>query len=335
MLTNNLNNIIHFWLDHLEVYASFYDESLFKWIDFDNSNQIFLDEFSGIKSDIRKYSYWIHFSKGNINLFSYFKWSKEWNIATKNYVAIYSSCFRTLWKEWVLEILQKYFTLEKRSSIKRFDICSDFTLPIDVILSKFWPLKQKWSLFIWKKGNIETKYIGEKKMSQNKRQIIRIYNKIEDILGKWKNRLYQDYLIYDNITRIEIEFRRELSKNYTIEELFVDENLLGIMKNYFKKHTNIFETIGVEAISLYKKPKEVSFEVYQSLSYKIDRTKIFIGHAKWLLERWIDPIFILLWKDIIHPKTREVLKDSKNPIKDLRNLKKSWDWWQEILNNLK
>jgi len=60
--------------------------------------------------------------------------------------------------------------------------------------------------------------------------LIRIYNKINEIRKNEKIALYQDYLLYDNITRIELEMRRKLTKNYTLEELFVRENQYGIMK---------------------------------------------------------------------------------------------------------
>ena len=53
-----------------------------------------------------------------------------------------------------------------------------------------------------------------------------------DILKKGKNELYQDYLLEQDVTRIELEVRRELAKNFSLEELFVDENLLGLLKNY-------------------------------------------------------------------------------------------------------
>ena len=42
--------------------------------------------------------------------------------------------------------------------------------------------------------------------------MIRIYNKINEIRKNEKIALYQDDLLYDNITRIELEMRRELTK---------------------------------------------------------------------------------------------------------------------------
>jgi DNA relaxase NicK len=51
-------------------------------------------------------------------------------------------------------------------------------------LKGFSKLTQKGALFFGKDGKVETYYIGNKKSSENKRSLIRIYNKKEDILKK-------------------------------------------------------------------------------------------------------------------------------------------------------
>jgi hypothetical protein len=50
------------------------------------------------------------------------------------------------------------------------------------------------------------------KNSKNKRQLIRVYDKIRDIKEKKKIALYKDYLIEKNVTRVELEIRPELAK---------------------------------------------------------------------------------------------------------------------------
>jgi hypothetical protein len=56
--------------------------------------------------------------------------------------------------------------------------------------------------------------------SKNKRQLIRVYNKILDIFEKNKIDLYQDYLTFPNITRIELEIRPELAKEINYKDAF-------------------------------------------------------------------------------------------------------------------
>jgi hypothetical protein len=60
----------------------------------------------------------------------------------------------------------------------------------------------------------------------NKRQLIRIYDKFKDIVVKKKLKLYEDYLIEKNITRIELEVRQELAKNINYQEVFNDSLLV-------------------------------------------------------------------------------------------------------------
>ena len=109
------------------------------------------------------------------------------------------------------------------------------------------------------------------------------------------------------MTRIELEVRRELAQNYTFEELLVWENLVWIMKNYLEKHTHIFEELEISKISLYRKPKKIDYGMIQAHGAWLMRVRIFLWHARGLLERWLDPVYALLDKDIIHPVTYAIL----------------------------
>lgn len=329
-------HVYHFWLDHLEIYWTFLDESLFLGMDFENSNQSFFENFSCTKVENPKFEYQIVFSQNNITLFSYFKGKRlKSNIRTKDYVAIYSGCFRVLGIEWVTNILLSYFLIQERNNLRRFDICFDFNISIEIILSKFQKVEQRGSDFYGSLWEVQTRYIWEKKSSKNKRNLIRIYNKKDDILSKWKNALYQDYLLEDSMTRIELEVRRELAQNYTFEELLVSENLVGIMKNYLAKHTLIFEDLDIPNISLYRKPKKIDYGMIQAHGAGLMRVRIFLGHARGLLERWLDPVYALLDKDIIHPTTYAILEKSWNFIQILREIKHKEENWKAIMDAIK
>lgn len=329
-------HIYHLGLDHLEIYATFSDESIFDGVDCDNSNQIFFWDYSCTKVENPLYEYQILFSQNNINLFSYFKWSKtKSNVPTKDYVSFYGSCFRILWKDSIVDILLSLFIVADTHMLRRFDICTDFLLPIPTILSKFKKIEQRGANFYGSNGETETQYIWEKKNSKNRRSIIRIYNKKADIYAKWKNALYQDYLIQDNITRIELEVRRELAYNYTLAELLVVENLIWILKNYLKKHTQIFEEYEFPNISLYRKPKVIDFAMIQAYGADLLRVRMFLGHARWLLARWLCPIYALLDKDIIDPKTYSILAKSGNFIRTMHDIKTQAKNWKEIMDAIK
>jgi hypothetical protein len=80
------------------------------------------------------------------------------------------------------------------------------------------------------------------------------------------------------------------------------------MKNYLEKHTKIFEDFDIPKITLYRKRKEVDFDTIQSLQANMRHIRRFRGYANNLLEREICPLLALLEKNIIHPKTIEMLE---------------------------
>jgi hypothetical protein len=117
--------------------------------------------------------------------------------------------------------------------------------------------------------------------SKNKRQLIRVYNKIADILVKKKIALYQDYLVEDNITRIELEIRPELAKVRNYRDVFDNALLIGIFKNYLYKYSKVFEQIQGERITLFKAKKiKLNAEDYQSLYYKTQKKAMFVAYAR-------------------------------------------------------
>lgn len=301
-----LNNIIHFGLDHLEIYWTFqFEKQLFDKLDFDNSNYWEIEDYSFTKNEVPKYKYKIIFTKDNYSLFAYYKWDISSNsiIKSKDKIVIYSTAFKILSYNEIKYFLEWYFILKK---CFRLDICIDINIDINRILWQFKELKtwkeyKKW----W---NIETRYIGDSNKYKNKRQLIRVYNKILDIKEKHKHKLYKNYLAEDSVTRIELEIRSELAKN--ISPLWVFDNTLlsWIFKNYLRKHTHLFQIKWVEDISLYRKPlNKITQEQYQSTIYRDNRNRIFIGHAKTIYEMWYCPVRILIWESLLLDDTKKFL----------------------------
>ena len=301
-----LDNVIHFGLDHLEVYATCkFEEDLFEKLDFDNSNYWELEDYSFTKNEVPKHKYKIIFTKDNYSLFAYYKWDKDLPgiIKSKDKLVIYSTAFKLLSYDEILYFLQGYFDVGK---CFRFDVCIDINLDIDSILGEFSRLDT--GREFKKSGNIETRYIWESNKYKNKRQIIRVYNKILDIQVKHKHKLYKEYLAEKFVTRIELEVRSELAKNIGYKELFNDSILSGIFKNYLKKHTYLFDVKDVEHITLFRKPLlQVDPEDYQSLLYKTKRRWIFIWHARGIFNLWFCPVRTLIAEWLILPKTERIL----------------------------
>lgn len=308
-MTNNFNpndKMIHFWLDHLEVYWTFkFEEKYFDLLDFDNSNYWELDEYKFTKNEVTKFKYKIIFSKDDYSLFAYYKWkpkSEKQPVWTRDYIVVYSTAFKLMEYEEIAYFLEYYFDLKH---CRRFDICIDLKIDIENVLNYFndydtWrEYKKSWF--------IETRYMWEVKNSQNKRQIIRIYDKKKDILVKRKTLLYENYLNLNYVTRIELEIRQELAKNIYYQDLFDDLLLIWIFKNYLYKYTKIFDCIDWDKITLYRKKAKLNKELPQSLYYKNYRKSVFIWHAKTIYEMWFCPVKILIWKQLIQDSTKKIL----------------------------
>lgn len=341
-ILNIEEHLYHFWLDHLEVYGSIKDENflrarktvMFLWYDFK-------------ESQLQKYLYKLTFSKDDNVLFAFYKWDWSLSVPTKDYVVIYATWFRMIQEQEILFFLAQ-FSLWK---VRRFDIAWDVILPIENVLSQFWELKQKGATFNGKNGEVETRYIWEKQNTKNKRQLIRIYDKQVDIYARKKVRLYPDYLTQTHMTRVELEIRQELAKNIYYEDLFDVHHILPIYKNYLYKHTNLFESLPWDKITLFQKTMDkIDPELYQSIFYRNQRKNIFIGHAKSIYNFGFCPVRILLAEGYIQEKTKRmigvditeiitdvekrVVENAKEQVrrrKDFQNLldnspEHEWDW---------
>ncbi len=325
------NDVIHFGLDHLEVYGTFkYESELFNSLDFDNSNYGEIEDYTFTKNEVQKYLYKIIFTKNNYSLFAYYKWDNSQNIATKDYIVIYSTAFKLLSYEEILYFLEWYFDLKH---CRRFDICLDIDWNINDILKEFWDVPT--SRVYKKSWEIETLYIWEVKNTLNKRQLIRIYDKQKDLIQKKKLKLYDTYFTYDDVTRIEIEVRQELAKNRNYYDVFDDSLLIWIFKNYIYKYSKIFESLSWDKVSLYKKKEIFDPEKFQALYYKTQRVNIFLWHARTIYNLWFCPVRVLITEWYIQELTKRALwfeKIEKLIKKEKRIIEQAYETKELLLN---
>lgn len=296
------NNIFNFWIDYLEVYWELnWIRELATGLDSDNSNFSHFEDFTVTYDDnIRNYEYKLTFFKDNVPCFWVYRGVMINDfVETKDYVCFYGSAFRVLWEQYILDFIRDNLAYEK---VKRFDLCLDVTLPIISILSEFKDIKQTGSKFFWAWGNIETVYIGQKKRT-NKQTLIRIYNKIADIYAKEKQTLLAEYLQHEHVTRIEIEFREEISCNIDILGFYDRKYLLDVFYSYISKHTQIFSNIEYERIYLKRLKKDFDPESVSSSRLIWDRyRKMFKSYATKIL-KYSCPVDILLRNDLISETT--------------------------------
>lgn len=70
-------NIYHFGLDHLEIYATFLPDHLLAGLDFDNSNYAELESYVIVKHEVRKYECKYEFIHDGLPLFAYYVGEKK------------------------------------------------------------------------------------------------------------------------------------------------------------------------------------------------------------------------------------------------------------------
>ncbi len=337
-IENLESHIFHFGLDTLEIYGTFKDEL------FIASNEVKIINWFYIRRlKIDKYMYKILFFKDEYDfkesqntLFAYYKWISQQAIATLDYLVVYSTGFRLLSEDRILYFLDQFYLWKT----KRFDIAVDIDIEISKILETFSKLSQRWATFNGQNGEIETRYIWEKQKTKNKRQIIRIYNKIADILAKRKNDIYSDYLLNNHMTRVELEVRSELAKNIDYMDLFNSTILLWILKNYIYKHSKIFEELPWDKTTLYvKRYEKIDPELYQSTYYRDKRRKIFLWHAKLIYNLWYCPVRSLISEWLIKESTLksiwiENFKELLDKEKIARELAKEEKYCRENLEDI-
>ncbi len=305
---------LHFGLDYLVLYWTFKSEGIFNSLNTTNSHYWELwDLIYNKRQAGHQYQYCIDFNYQGYNIFSYVKGRKNISIPTNDAVTFYWAAFRLLEIEEIDYFIQSYFDVER---MKRFDICMDIEDPIEKVWKKFRKPKQRWKIHLSKKWELEWRWIGEYNTSKNRRLFIRLYNKIQDIKESRKSKLYWDYLQKKYVTRVEIEFRRELARNIDYRELYNIETLKSLFKNYLRKHTDIFKSLSKDKITLYRKPKGLSDDEVQSIYYRQMFKSSFLGYARRILQIWWCPIRVLIWEWIFLDSTKE--KIGKDIFEDIR-----------------
>ena len=311
------DNVYNFSIDYLEVYGEFDRvRDIAIGLNSENSDYKHYEWFDVYyESQIKNYEYKLTFSKDGVNCFWVYRWVRINDyVETKDYICVYWNAFLVLGKDFILKFIEEKVKIQK---IKRFDLCIDISLPIEGILSQFKKIKQTWSKFFWSGWKIETVYIWQKKR-KNKQSIIRIYNKIADIYVKWKQKFLSDYLLKEHMTRIEIEFREEISCNVPFEDLYNEKFLIDTFYSYIQKHTIMFQNMDYERVVLkrFKKnsdglPDPESVWAIHLVPPRHRRT--FMWYAKSILKMWACPVDILLRNDLVSDTT---LRDITLCVKD-------------------
>jgi len=322
------------WLDYLEVLwtSKKIEEittSLSKDIDWYAKSDEFPWYLVRRVEKVMNYEYKIILRKNGFDCFAYHKWMQQWSIDTKDFISAYWTAFRVF--DSSDEIINFILDNIEYRWLRRFDIAVDISEDIKDVHKNFKKNKWKWSLFFDDKWDIQTFYIWEKQKKLNKRQLIRCYNKIDDIKRTTRQVLYPEYLAQEHITRIEIEYRSELTKGVDILDLMSIKFLYNLFYSYISKHTGIFSQIKFDEHKLTSIRKRVSIEdlKYDEL-LKSRYVNIFMWYWKTILEIWGCPVDILLRRWSISEDTK---KDIVLSIVDGEFRQDRYEFWLWVRNS--
>ena len=312
------DDIFNFNVDEIEIYWTFSNyEYLLKWINESNTDYITFWDFTLKKSDkLRDYAFKVDFWKDNFPCYAFYIW-KPLNpkITTRDYFKVYWSAFQIIELTEIIDFIDTYIEMDyvdvkkwkKYNTLKRFDLALDLKKNIwKHILSNFWELKQKWTKYFWTKWEIETYYIWEYQVKYNKSFLIRIYDKIKDIKKKNKQKLYSGYLLEEDITRIEIEFRTEVLKFFNVHQLLDRSFIYNLFIKYIEKHTKMFNKLKEKDVSKLKRlNKKINLEELKYDEILKDRyIKAFLWYSKNILKIWACPVDILIKNLVISELTK-------------------------------
>ena len=265
--------LIHFWVDYFKVSIDKINDkprldslglsvnSNFYFIDDDT--YIELKQFDSLDNKYKGY-YEIRDKNTNIALwFILISNGRKLGAVTYDSILEVSGQGLILREAWYYLELIKWLWY-KTIKYKRVDICMDILTNTDYIIKNILlpKVKNKTITPFIKGGIYETLYIGNKSKSSNTRQIIRAYNKKLDSINKGKSFLY-DYNDYKDVTRIELELRRDKAQ-------FIDDKKLLDLEYLFWVYYNEVYKINLQ---FFKFIKYWEFKKALSLGSKLEARK--------------------------------------------------------------
>lgn len=301
------SDILNFDIDYLEINGSFKGiKEIIKWLDSDNSNSRKYEGFTIVRdNDIKNFAYKIVFWKDDVTCFAYYEGQTLSEcVVTNDYLVVYGKAFHIFSTAEIYDFVIEHL-LDIR--LRRLDLALDVKNDISKVCKNFKELKQKGSRFYDENGNIQTFYIWEKKNRLNKSLLIRVYDKLADIKQKELQFLYKEYLFHPFVTRVELEFRSELCKNFQFSNLLDRGYIFGLFITYILKHTNIFADFNDQTVAKLVRPKkDIDIESLEASSVLKKRyLNTFLGYSGKILELGNCPVDVLIRHGIISDTTIE------------------------------
>lgn len=330
--TNVISNVLSFHIDWLEVYGTFRRNPYLR----QKIHEITNDPFSFGSEEFElwdftcDYRIWVWnykskltFKKNGVACFAYYEWVQVSEIiTTKDYFVVYGKALRILTLEQILEFIEANIEIQY---LRRLDLALDIQYDIADVIAEFRELRQKGWQHFWDHGKLETYTIGDRNPVKNRNLFIRVYDKVAEIYADKLQKLYPEYLTWESVTRVELEFRPDLCKNLPFERLRDDEYLLDLFCRYIEKHTSLFQKLSTRKVDRLSRPKKKQNPSELHLIPK-RYMSAFLGYARNIITMWWCPVDILLRNDIVRLST---VQDINRTLKKWRVSILSYKFWLE------
>lgn len=249
--------LLHFWVDYAKAQIKTPERLSRKLLLSPNSNFTLLDPYTILElmpdwfhGNYKKF-FAIKDIKTNANLcFLAIKWKKiKWiNTQYADFIEITGQwLILRSWLKYYIEMLKK-LRLEITKYV-RVDVCMDINVNtqyfLDTIIKDFHQKKTKTPFYT--KWIIHALYIWEKQLKKNTYQFVRIYNKKLDNIIKWKEWLYSEMKNINDVTRLEVEIRRDKAQFLTTEKLLDLNYIFGVcVRTFYQMNNQFFSFLDIE-----------------------------------------------------------------------------------------
>jgi len=248
--------LVHFWVDYVKAHVEIQWEKIHQKLRLSaNSNISYYDEYTFIEliPDMMSAEYGRYYqikdkATGISIAFLWLNGHKIGNITRSDF-------FEVTGQGLIIRSGYKYFVkMAEDLNLKiikynRVDICMDININtqyfLETIVKDFWEKKTRTPWYT--KGILHAMYYGEKMLSKNTYQFLRVYNKKMDSHNKGKEWLYDNYQWLQDVTRLEVEIRRDKAVFLTTEKILNTEYLFGVcVRTFYPMNNQFFSFLHLE-----------------------------------------------------------------------------------------
>lgn len=248
--------LVHFGVDYVKAQIKSENPKLHNKLRLSvNSNISYYDDYTVIElmpemmaTEYDRY-YQIRDKATNVSIaFIWLRGKTIWNITRSDFIEITGQgLIIRSWYRYFVQMLEDLGL----SIIKyiRADVCMDINVNTQYFLETIAKdyAEKKTRVPWYTKGILHAMYYWEKQLSKNTYQFMRVYNKKLDSINKGKEWLYDGYKDIHDVTRLEVEIRRDKASFLTTEKLLSVDYLFWVcVRTFYPMNHQFFWFLHLE-----------------------------------------------------------------------------------------